>query len=186
MSRIVLAFRAFFAALFDGSKSAAINAALTGVALRKSNTAVDDTVEAVQHPSARPAAPVPGRSEAVTLLAALQREARFVDLVKQPLANFSDEQIGSAARTVLGDCQKVLDRFFDLEPLTEGPEGTECNVPGGYDPGRYKLTGRVEGSGPFHGQMIHHGWRATTVKLPEWTGSKDAAMVIAPVEVELP
>jgi hypothetical protein len=180
MSRIVLAFRAFFAALFDASKAAAIKAVLTGVALRKS-----DVVETVQRDVARPSVIPPARSEAVTLLAALQREARFVDLVKQPLVNFSDEQIGAAARTVLGECQKVLDRFFGLESLTEGPEGSPCEVPQEYDPGRYKLSGRVEGSGPFHGQLIHHGWHATTVKLPEWTGSKTAALIIAPVEVEI-
>src|SRR3954469_19670104 len=105
MSRIVLAFRAFFAALFDRSKTAAIKAALSGVALQK-----NDAVASVQRDVVRPLAPPPARSEAVTLLAALQREARLVDLVKQPLSNFSDEQIGSAARTILGDCQKVLDR----------------------------------------------------------------------------
>jgi len=181
MSRIVLAFRAFLAALFDGSKAQAINAALTGLALPKNNT-----VENAKREVALPAAAVPARNEAVTLLVALQREARFVDLVKQPLANFSDEQIGSAARTVLGDCQKVLDRFFDLQPLSDGPEGSPFDVPVGYDPGRYKVSGRVEGNGPFHGQLIHHGWKATAVKLPEWTGSKDVALVIAPAEVEIP
>jgi hypothetical protein len=179
MSRIVLAFRAFFAALFDGSKTTAIKAALSGVALQKS-----DAVEKLQRNIVPPAAP-PARSEAITLVAALQREARFVDLVKQPLANFSDEQIGSAARTILADCQKVLDRYFALKPLTDRPEGSECEVPAGYDPARYKLSGRVEGGGPFHGQLIHPGWHATTVMLPEWTGSKDAALVIAPVEVEI-
>ncbi|HEY2411243.1 MAG TPA: DUF2760 domain-containing protein [Pirellulaceae bacterium] len=180
MSRIVLAFRAFFASLLDGSKSAAIKAVLSGVALQKS-----DAVEKLQRDIARPVVSPPARSEAITLLAALQREARLVDLVKQPLANFSDEQIGAAARTVLGDCQKVLDRFFGLELLADAPEGSDCDVPAGYDPGRYKLSGRVEGSGPFHGQLIHPGWHATTVKLPEWTGSKDAALIIAPAEVEI-
>jgi hypothetical protein len=180
MSRIVLAFRAFLAALFDGSKAAAINAALSGVALQK-----NDVVEKPQRVAVRPSPDVPTRNEAVTLLAALQREARFVDLVKQPLTNFSDEQIGAAARTVLGECQKVLERFFALKPLAEGPEGAPCDVPRGYDPGHYKLTGRVEGGGPFHGQLVHHGWRAASVKLPEWTGSKDAALVIAPIEVEI-
>lgn len=131
----------------------------------------------------KPAAPA--RSEAISLLAALQREARFVDLVQQPLAGFDDEQIGAAARPVLGECQKVLHRFFALEPLSEGPEGTPCQVPAGYDPGRYKLTGRVEGSGPFNGQLMHHGWKATVIKMPEWTGSKDSALVIAPIEVEV-
>jgi hypothetical protein len=184
MSRIVLAFRAFFAALFNGPKAAAINAALNSVKVQK-NTAANDAVDTRQRELAAPAPPTPARSEAITLLAALQREARFVDLVKQPLANFSDEQIGAAARTVMGDCQKVLDRFFELQTLTDAPEGSPCDVPQGYDPGRYKLSGRVEGNGPFHGQLIHPGWQATTVKLPEWTGSKPAAQIIAPVEVEI-
>ena len=59
----------------------------------------------------------PARSEALTLLAALQREARFLDLVKQPLSEFSDEQIGAASRNVLADCRAVLDRFFQIQPL---------------------------------------------------------------------
>ena len=120
------------------------------------------------------------------MLAALQREARLVDLVKQPLAGFSDEQIGAAARNVLGDCAAVLDRFFALQPVAKQEEGAPCDVPAGYDPGCYKLSGRVEGSGPFPGRLVHHGWRATTVKLPSWTGSKESTLVIAPAEVELP
>lgn len=180
MGRLALAFRAFFAALFDGTKAAAIKAALSGVALPK-NDVVDNTQREVHRHSSVAAS----RSDAVSLLAALQREARFVDLVKQSLASFSDEQIGGAARTVLGECQKVLDRFFAIQPLEDSSEGSPCDVAAGYDPGRYKLSGRVEGAGPFHGQLIHHGWKATVVKLPEWTGSKDAALVIAPIEVEI-
>ena len=33
--------------------------------------------------------------------------------------------------------------------------------------------------------LVHHGWRATAVKLPTWTGSKSSALVIAPAEVEI-
>lgn len=180
MGRIGLAFRVFFAALFNGPKAASLKAALDTPALPKR-----DTVETPPRETSVPKPAPPSRNEALSLLAALQREARFVDLVKQPLTGFDDEQIGAAARNVLGDCQKVLDRFFALEPLAEGPEGTPCDVPAGYDPGRYKLSGRVEGTGPFHGQLMHHGWKATTIKLPEWSGSKDSALVIAPVEVEV-
>ncbi len=180
MGRIGLAFRVFFAALFDGGKSALLRSALDAPALPKR-----DIVETPPREKTVPKPAPPSRSEALSLLAALQREARFVDLVKQPLTDFADEQIGAAARNVLGDCQKVLDRFFALAPLAEGPEGTPCDVPAGYDPGRYKLTGRVEGSGPFHGQLMHHGWKATVVKIPEWSGSKESANVISPVEVEV-
>jgi hypothetical protein len=180
MSRIIIAVRAFLAALASAGSAAKIQAALDGPALPK----VDGDAKSPQPPAPREA-PAPTRSEALTLLAALQREARLVDLVQQPLGSFSDDQIGAAARTVLGDCGVVLNRFFALEAVLSQEEESLCNVPAGYDPGRYKLSGRVEGSGPFHGKLVHHGWRATTVKLPAWSGSKDSALVIAPAEVEV-
>ena len=181
MQRIAIAFRAFFAALLNAAKADQLKAALDGQTLPKKH--IDE--KPLREPTALPAAQ-PRRSEAITLLAALQREARFVDLVKQPLTNFSDEQIGAATRNVLGDCGIVLDRFFALRTVATQQEGAPCDVPAGYDPGCYKLSGRVEGSGPFHGRLIHHGWKATAMKLPEWTGSADSALVIAPAEVELP
>jgi hypothetical protein len=180
MSRILIAIRAFLAALVSSANAAKIKAALEGQTLPK----IDGEAKSLQ-PLPRREAPPPTRSEALTLLAALQREARFVDLVQQPLGNFSDDQIGAAARTVLGDCGAVLNRFFSLEAVLRQEEESSCDVPAGYDPGRYKLSGRVEGSGPFHGKLVHHGWQATTVKLPAWTGSKDSALVIAPAEVEV-
>ena len=180
MSRIAIAFRAFLAALLDSASAERLKAVLDAPMLPKI-----DTDARPPQPSTRPAATPPARSEAITLLAALQREARLVDLVKQPLASFSDEQIGAAARNVLGDCGAVLDRFFALQPVASHDEGAPCDVPAGYDPASYKLSGRVEGSGPFHGQLVHHGWKATSIKLPAWTGSKDSALVIAPAEVEV-
>src|SRR5262245_45743067 len=179
MGRIGVAFRAFWAALASNEKAEQIRAVLTGAGLPK----IDAEVKRPLSPT-RPEPPSPGRSEAVTLLAALQREARLVDLVKQPLGQFSDEQIGAAARNVLGDSAAVLDRFFAIEAVASGEEGAICDVPVGYDPARYKLAGAVEGRGPFRGRLVHQGWRATTVKLPAWTGSREAALVIAPAEVE--
>lgn len=181
MQRIAIAFRAFFAALLNAAIAGHIRAVLDGPSLPKIDT--DEKPPREQQP---PSAPAPRRSEAITLLAALQREARFVDLVRQPLASFSDEQIGAAARKVLGDCSAVLDRFFAIKPVTDHEEGSTYDVPAAYDPGCYKLSGRVEGSGPFHGRLVHHGWRATVTKLPEWTGSRDSCLIIAPAEVELP
>lgn len=180
MSRIGVAFRAFFAALGSLEKAERLRAALEGSPLPK----IDATAK-TQPPPARLEPPAPSRSEAITLLAALQRESRLVDLVKQPLTEFSDDQIGAAARNVLGDAAAVLDRFFALQPIAPGEEGSNCDVPKGYDPGKFKLAGAVEGSGPFRGKLSHHGWQATTVKLPAWTGSKDSALVIAPAEVDI-
>src|SRR5436190_1080982 len=105
MGRIGLAFRAFFAALFKPVLADQLRRVLGGETLPKVTH-----VEKPPQPSVA-SEPPPKRSEAVTLLAALQREARLVDLIQQPLAQFSDEQIGSAARNVLTDSAGVLSRF---------------------------------------------------------------------------
>jgi hypothetical protein len=181
MGRFSVAWRAFIAALTDAAIRARLEAALTQTALPQAS-AVEKTPR--QAPVPEPAKPA--KSEALTLLAALQREARLIDLVKQPLTEFSDEEIGAASRNVLADCRAVLDRFFQIEPLLTQPEGAPCDVPPGYDPANYKLSGRVEGPGPFRGQLIHHGWRATAQNLPTWTGSKTSTQTLAPAEIEIP
>lgn len=127
----------------------------------------------------------PRRSDALTLLATLQREARFLDFIKEPLAGYSDAQIGAVARDVHRDCALVLDRLFGLVPACTQQEGQEIEVRPGYDPGRFRLTGNVAGQGPFRGRIVHHGWEATRCDLPAWSGQESSARVVAPVEVEL-
>jgi hypothetical protein len=182
MGRIGVAFRAFFRALFDRQVADRVDAALTGKALPPVITA-GETLPKENVPAKAPAAPK--RSEALTLLAALQREARFVDLVQEPLADYSDEQIGAAARNVLRDAAALLQRFFALKRVTAQAEGEMAEVAANYDPARYRLIGNVTGNGPYKGQLTHAGWEATTVNLPAWTGSNQAALVVAPAEVEV-
>lgn len=125
------------------------------------------------------------RSDAITLLATLQREARFVDIVSESLDGYSDAQIGAAARDVLRDCGKVLTRVFSLQPVVTGEEGTSVQIPAGYETERYRLTGDVSRDPPFSGKLVHAGWQATKCDLPTWTGSPKGALVVAPAEVQL-
>ncbi len=143
------------------------------------------TPEAKKPEPKKPEAKVPVRSEALTLLATLQREARLVDFLKEPLGEYTDAQIGAVARDVHRDCGKALDRVFALAPVVGQGEGSELEVPAGFDAGRYRLTGNVAGEPPFRGRLVHHGWEATRCELPAWTGSPSAARIVAPVEVEL-
>jgi hypothetical protein len=139
-------------------------------------------------PKVEPKRPQPkavARSEAITLLATLQREARFVDFVKEPLDGYSDAQIGAVARDVHRDCAKVLDRLFAIAPVVGQEDGSEVEVPAGFDAGRYRLSGQVAGKPPFRGRLVHHGWEATRCELPAWSGSVAAAGIVAPVEVEM-
>ncbi|MCE5303147.1 MAG: DUF2760 domain-containing protein [Planctomycetaceae bacterium] len=135
-------------------------------------------------PAAPPKSPV--RNDAIALLAALQREARFVDFIQESLGDYSDAQVGAAVRDVHRDCGAVLSRMFALQPAAEGSEGAEIDVPDGFDPGRWHLTGNLSGQPPFRGRLVHPGWEATRCELPTWSGSREAARIVAPTEVEVP
>jgi len=179
--RIGLAIQLFFKVLFSGETAKRIEAALT-----ESDTAnvSEETVrEIAPRPKEKPTAPA--RSDAITLLAVLQREARFVDLVKEQLDQYSDEQIGAAARDVLRDCGVVLDRLFAIQALSNEGEGADVETPAALDAGRFKLTGKVTGDPPFRGKLVHHGWQASRCELPVWSGTKESALVVSPIELEI-
>jgi hypothetical protein len=146
--------------------------------------------EAVPEPKKPAPAPAPipkppARSEAITLLATLQREARFLDFLMEPLTGYADAQVGAVARDVHRDCGAVVKRLFDPKTAVSEEEGSTLEVPAGFDAGRYRLTGNVAGQPPYRGKLVHPGWEAAKCELPTWSGPKESARVIAPAEVEL-
>jgi len=188
MRRILIAIRIFFVTLFRGEVADRVGEILA----RPSLPAPPGGEEARKPKPPKPAKapkstklPAAARSEALTLLATLQREARFVDFIQEPLAGYGDAQIGAAARDLHRDCGTVLARLFAIEPVVHEEEGAELEVPAGFDAGRYRLTGNVTGEPPFRGRLVHHGWKAAKCELPSWSGSSKAARIVAPVEVEL-
>jgi hypothetical protein len=197
--RIGLAFRVFWVALTDPVRAERLEQAVAALpAPDKPVAAAAPTppsapsppgpgspASPAASPAARPAAKPPARSDALTLLAALQREARLLDMIHEPLAQYSDAQIGAAARDVLRNCAGVIDRWFRLEPLLAQEEGSSIEVPAGYDPQRFRLVGQVAGEPPFRGQLVHRGWVASRCELPSWSGSAESVHVVAPVEVEV-
>ena len=182
MGRVVIAFRAFFAALFNGATALRVRQALNnpGLLAPESPIAILKPVDVASHALRKPV-----QSEAITLLATLQREARFVDFVKENLSGYSDEQVGVAVREIQRDSAAVLDRFFAIRPILNDDEGAAIAVPSGFDATRYRLIGKVTGNAPFHGTLRHHGWEVTQCELPEFTGNDAGTKTIAPAEVEI-
>ena len=160
--RVWLAVRCFFKVLFDAEFPRCIRQPIEGIPAHPQS--------ATSAPLATSAA-VSQRSDAIALLATLQREARFVDIVSESLDGYSDAQIGAAARDVLRDSGKVLDRLFSLQPVVDAEEGKSIEVPAGYDAGRYRLTGDVTRQPPLSGQLMHAGWRATKCAIAILDGS---------------
>jgi hypothetical protein len=181
MRRILLAIRVFFLTLFKAAIAERV-AEMLGKAKPSEREA---TVPPSAPPQKPPAAKSPARSEALTLLAAMQREARFLDFMQEPLEAYSDAQVGAVVRDVHRDCAALLQRLFAVRPAVPLEEGAEVEVPAGFDAGRWRLTGNVTGEPPFHGRLVHPGWEAAICELPTWMGTAAAAKIIAPAEVEL-
>lgn len=127
----------------------------------------------------------PLRSDAVSLLAALQREGRLIDFLKEPIDGYTDAQIGAAVRGIHRDCGQVLERQFGIRPVLEQPEGSSVELGSKSIAGKIKLSGKAGDASAASGKLVHHGWQSTKCELPVWTGDAESAGVIAPAEVEV-
>ena len=171
-ARFSLAFQSFWKALTDQPSAQQIGLALEA--------------------GAKPAAPLPTpelpperkHASGLYVLSLLQREGRLIDFLQEDVTSFSDADVGAAARVVHAGCKKALTQCLELEPVLKDAEGASVNVPAGFDAQRIRLTGNVAGQPPFQGALKHHGWVATSVRLPAVSESLDPR-VIAPAEVEL-
>src|SRR5688572_15337831 len=148
MARIGLAFRVFFKVLGDGVFAERAKALVEGRELPGPVVA----------PMRQAPQVTPVRSDAISLLAVLQREGRLVDFLTENISGYSDAQIGAAVRDVHRDCAAAVERMFGLRPVRTEAEGAGVEVPAGFDANRVRLTGNVGGAGPWRGQLRHAGW----------------------------
>ncbi len=167
MSRILLAFRAFFAILFGNPLPPEIKPAAP----------------------TRPVVPVkaepqpPNPAYALQLLAILQRDSRLLDFLMEDIASFDDEQIGAAVRSLHDQARDSLTRYLSLQPVIDGVEGAYTR-PANADPVAVKFIGNVPATKPEGGTLRHKGWRAAKVDLPALNPKQDAT-IIAPAEIEI-
>jgi len=121
---------------------------------------------------------------ALQLLGLLQKEARFIDFIKEDIGSYSDADIGVAARVVHEGCNKAINEHFTLATVRSESEGSKVTLPAGFDAGSVRLTGNIVGSAPFTGTLVHKGWQVTELRLPKLTQGYNAK-IIAAAEVEL-
>ncbi len=127
------------------------------------------------------------RSEAVELLATLQREARFVDFIKEDITTCDDTTLGAAVRGVHDRCAEVLERCFAIRSLSDKREGETITL----SEKEMENLSRIQMvrncsviSQVVTGIILHMGWQATRCSLPQWSGNEDDRNIIAPIEVE--
>ena len=167
MSRILLAFRAFFAILFGLPLPREIKTPAPG-----------------PRPAAAKAEPQPPNpAYALQLLAILQRDSRLVDFLMEDIASYDDDQVGAAVRSLHDQARDSLARYLSLQPVIDGVEGAYTR-PATTDPAAVKFIGNVPAGKPEGGVLRHKGWRAAKVDLPVLNPKQDASF-IAPAEIEV-
>ena len=185
--RLFFALRVFFVVLFRRDSASQIHDLLDvdstaiGVDVTPKLSAPPESKAITSKPPTPPLSKSARRSEALTLLSALQRESRLLDLVCDSLDQYNDAQIGAAARDVLRDTRKSLDRMFGLQHLVDSPEGEAIEVPNDASPILWRIVGNESSQ---RGTLIHAGWKATKMDMPTWSGGDGDALVIAAAEVE--
>ncbi len=172
MSRIVLAFRSFFAILFTGKLPGDIAQAL------------GFTQTKPQAPAVKAVPQVRASDGALQILGILQRDSRLIDFLMEDISSYADDQVGAAVRTLHDQCRESLNRYFHLAPVIDAVEGSFTKLETS-DPATVKLLGNVPVSGKAPGGILRHkGWRAEKIDLPAAQSAQSMA-VIAPAEVEV-
>ena len=143
---------------------------------------------APNRPTPAPERPQARRADAeiVYFLAMLQEKGRLVDFLMDDINAYGDAQVGAAARVVHAGCKRVLQEHFSINPVRTEQEGSRVQVPAGYSADEYRLVGKISGSAPFSGVLVHRGWKTDMVNLPQLLrGPADPLPAIAPAEVEV-
>jgi len=128
------------------------------------------------------------RHELAAFLGMLQEKGRLVDFVLEDITAQSDARIGQVARIVHAGCRDVIVKAFAPEPAEAAPEGQPLTLNAGYAPERYRLIGAAPAEAPYRGRLLHRGWLARKVELPEFTrdpSTRPDGYLIAPAELEL-
>ncbi len=175
MSRISLAFKAFFAILFGDGLPEEVAGAYGYV---------KEPVAKPAAPVAKPAPEIRASDGALQMLSILQRDARLIDFFMEDISGYSDDQVGAAVRNLHDQSRQTLERYVGLEPVIDGVEGAPTRI-GSSDPGAVKLLGNVPADGKAaQGILRHKGWRVRKVDLPKLPTSQNVN-ILAPAEVEV-
>ncbi|MGK5091309.1 DUF2760 domain-containing protein [Deltaproteobacteria bacterium TL4] len=122
--------------------------------------------------------------DGIYLLSLFQRSGRLVDFLQQDVTAFSDSDVAGAARVIHEGCRQVLTEYFSIEPIRAEEEGSPVTVNAGFDSSQIQLSGNVQGEPPYHGELLHHGWKVTKCNLPQLT-NEQARSILAPAEIEV-
>ncbi len=118
------------------------------------------------------------------LLGLLQRDAKLLDFLMEDIRGLEDASIAAAVRDIQPKARQALGKYLTVAPCVDEMEGTQLEIPKGYNPSQYSITGNVPPQAPYKGEVRHRGWKAISINLPP-LAKGDNGLTLAPVEVEV-
>ena len=118
----------------------------------------------------------------------LQEKARLLDFAMADIHKLPDVKVGAAARVVQQGVKTVLSDYFDIHSIRNEDEGSIVSIPSDE---QARLSLRIlrdpsADSEAAAGRLVHRGWRAQTIRLPQSTPqAAEQAQILAPAEIQL-
>lgn len=121
-------------------------------------------------------------------LRSLQERGRLLDFAMADINRLPDAQVGAAARVVHQGVKVVLQDYFDIQAISQEEEGSLVAIPrdDSSELQKYRILSRdALDSSHERGKLLHRGWEALSVRLPQSMPRAGAsARIIAPAEID--
>lgn len=97
----------------------------------------------------------------------LQERGRFLDFLMADIHALPDAQVGAVARVVHSGLRSLMDDYFSIQAIASVPEGSTIPIPEAEVGRSYRLLQSSSDKTPESGILVHKGWLAKSIKLPQ-------------------
>ncbi len=117
----------------------------------------------------------------------LQKRGRFLDFIMADIHKLGDQQVGSASRVVHQGLREMMDDYFAVKPVAIAEEGSLIAIPKADLGQSYQLLHSRGDELPLEGRLLHKGWQASHLKLPQSQKleATHTRLVLAPAEIDV-
>lgn len=128
-----------------------------------------------------------GEQAVIQFVRNMQSRGRILDFLMTDIHKLADGQVGAASRVVHQGLRELMDDYFEVKPIASSEEGRMIPLRE-EDLGRtVKLLQSRGETLPSEGRLLHKGWQAGRVKLPQSQRQEhpEERLVLALAEVDV-
>ncbi len=97
----------------------------------------------------------------------MQERGRFLDFLMADIHALPDQQVGAVARVVHSGLKSLVDDYFSIQAISTASEGSQIAIPSDEVGRSYRLLQSASDQVPASGILVHKGWQARAIKLPQ-------------------